>query len=137
MLKKIIMSIVSLFICASAITTIANAREIVQVPHWQKKVINVYIPKNDDQKTVSLLKSAFGSWQGVSAGNIKFQYVEKGPADIDITFIDSATESTGPITTTNISTSGNAIIKADIKVANNSKQYKNSSDSYISNIVGI
>ena len=135
MLKKIFISFITMFVIMFGFANISQSREIVQVPHWQKKVINVYIPKDGDQKTTSILKSAFAKWQSTSAGHISFKYVDKGPADIDIVFAETASSASGPISKTSVSTSGNAISKAEITIATGDKQYKKYSDNYISTVL--
>ena len=123
------------FFIILGIANTSQAREITQVPHWQKKVINVYIPKDGDKKTISMIKSAFAKWQSVSAGHISFTYVEKAPGDIDIIFKDAASSSSGPISKTSVVTSGNSITKAEITIATDDKQYKKYPDKYVSTIL--
>ena len=135
MLKKLIIAIVSLFICASAITTIANAREITPVPHWQKKEISVYIPDTKDKKTVSALKSAFSQWQSASVGHINFKYVKQGPADIDVIFSDKASGTASPYTNTSVKSDSNSISKSEIHIANENNEFKTLSNKYLSNIM--
>lgn len=135
MLKKIFISFITMFVITLGFANTSQSREITKVPHWEKKVINVYIPKNNDKKTVTMLKSAFGKWQGVSSGHISFKYVEEAPGDIDIIFADAASSSSGPISKTTVVKSGNTISKAEITIANSSKQYKESSDNYISTVL--
>lgn len=134
MLKKLFITVVSLFTIIFVSANIAPAREITPVPHWQKKDINVYIPESKDKKTVTAIKAAFSRWQSASAGHINFTYIDKGPADIDIIFSDSASGPAGPFTNTGVTTSGNTISKAEITIANNDSKYKSYSDSYISKV---
>ena len=134
MIKKIL-------ICFAAITTIfasaanyTQAREIVEMPHWEKAVINIYIPEKSDKKTVSILKRAFSQWQIASGGRINFEYVDKGPADIDVIFSESASGYASPISRTSITVSDHVISKAEISIASESKQYKNYNDKYLTNV---
>lgn len=134
MLKKLFISFITMFVLIFAFADTVQSREIVEVPHWQKKVINVYIPKDGDKKTASMLKSAFGQWQNACSGKISFKYTEKDTADINVIFADKASDSAGPFTKTSVSSSGNTISKAEITIASNSKDYKTYSDSYVSKV---
>lgn len=89
MLKKIFISAVSILTLLLSSLNIAPAREIVEVPHWQKKIVTVYIsPEGGDAKIRPMIKSSFAKWQGNSSGHIRFQYLTKpeDKADIVITF---------------------------------------------------
>ena len=134
MLKKLFISFITMFVLIFAFADTVQSREITEVPHWQKKVINVYIPKDGDKKAASMLKSAFGQWQSASSGKIRFKYVDENPADIDIVFAESASGSAGPFTKTSVTKNGNDISKAEITVATENKQYKTYPNSYVSKV---
>jgi hypothetical protein len=126
-MKKIITSILAIFTLLFAANTV-QSREITPVPHWQKSPIRVYVP-SDDAKTQSM-KRAFAKWQAKSYGKLKFRFVAKGPADIDVIFTESAAGST-PISSTSITYNENKISKAEIRIATKSKDFKKYSNDYV------
>ena len=132
MLKKYLISTIISFILLSSV---AIAREIKEVPHWKKSTVSVYIPKGENDNAANMLRSAFGRWQVESYGHLKFKYLEKGPADINIVFSDNASSSDTPIASTKITSSNNEITKAEISIATKNKDYKTFSNSYISKVM--
>lgn len=83
-----------------------------------KNTITVYIPK--DSKAESI-KRAFSKWQSELSGRIKFEFVSKGPADIDIVFVESLNGTDGSFGYSSVSTSGSKITKAEIQFATRGK----------------
>ena len=136
MLKRFIIGIIATFTVVTLGISYSQAREIVEVPHWQKSTITVYIPEDGDKKATSALKTAFGKWQGVSCGHIKFKYTddEKKPSDIKVSFSDSAAGDS-PITTASYKANGNTITEGEITIASESKDFKKYSNKYISNVM--
>ena len=126
-MKKIILSILAIFFILFGIIN-TPAREISEVPHWQTSPIKVYVP-SDDNKAPSM-RRAFAKWQAKSYGNLKFKFVAKGPADINVAFVEMASGST-PISNTSITYNGNSITKADIMIATKSKDFKKYSNDYV------
>lgn len=88
-------------------------------PHWQQNKITVYIPK--DSKSDSL-KRAFLKWQNEMSGKITFEFVTKGPANIDIIWSESVSGVDGNFGSSSITTSGNKITKAEITFATKGKK---------------
>lgn len=128
-MKKIFLSIIALFTLLLT-TNITKAREISEVPHWQKATISVYIPKQDDNNKSGSMKRAFARWQGVSSNRIHFRYVEKGPADIDVIWAENASGSS-PISSTSISANGNIITKAEVSIAVKNPNFSKYSNNYV------
>jgi hypothetical protein len=128
-MKKIVISIISLFSLLFLGYNV-QAREISEVPHWQKSTITVFIPKKDDKGKTASLKRAFARWQGASSNRIRFRYVEKGPADIDVIWTDSANGSS-PISSTSVSSSGTSINKAEIHLATKDPKFSQYSNNYV------
>ena len=128
-MKKIVISIISLFSLLFLGYNV-QAREISEVPHWQKSTITVFIPKKDDKGKTASLKRAFARWQGASSNRIRFRYVEKGPADIDVIWTDSANGSS-PISSTTVGNSGNSIKKAEIHIATKDPNFSKYSNNYV------
>lgn len=131
MIKKIITFMIILI--AASFSNV-YAREIEQRPHWEKQTISVYIPE-DNKSAASMMKSAFQRWQNVSAGHIKFNYLQQGPADIDVIFSDSASSADSPISNTTISSNGNSITKSEINIASENNSFKNLDRDYISKVM--
>ncbi len=128
MIKKFLTGLSIIFAFIMIFTTIGKVSAIeTNSPHWQKKPIKVYIPKDTYSAT---MKNAFLRWQEASAGNIKFSFVEKGPADIDVVFAENASGDT-PIATYSVSSEGNKITKAEIKIASKSPKFKKYTKNYI------
>lgn len=136
MFKKFITFIIAAFTVMITGINLSQAREIVEVPHWQKSTVVVYIPQDADKKVTAALRSAFGKWQAVSCGHIKFKYIDdvEKPSDIKVTFSNSA-NGDSPISSTKITTNGNAITGGSITIASESKEYKKLSNKYISNVM--
>ncbi len=141
MFKKIALGLILglLFVSVSnisgvqAATTIPSLQErkannISNAPHWLKKSINVYIPQ--DSRAASV-RRAFLSWQNVSAGNLRFNFVNNGPADIDIVFVDSVNGADGPLGECALKIQGKTITKAEIKFATKSANINKYSNDYI------
>ena len=126
-MKKIILSVLAIFSILFG-TISVQAREISDVPHWHTSPIKVYVPA-DDSKAPSM-RRAFAKWQAKSYGKLKFKFVAKGPADIDVAFTESASGST-PISSTSITYNDNKITKADIQIATKSKDFKKYSNDYV------
>ncbi len=132
MIKRIlsILGLIIGFLCiftsvALAMTPASELR--ATPPHWQKSTINVYIPKDTYAET---MKRAFQKWQAVSSNKIKFNYVEKGPADIDVAFLEKVSGDS-PIASYSTNISGNKITKAEIRIASKGKDIKKYSKNYI------
>lgn len=129
MMKKFLGIILIIFAFIFSFSSIAKAgTTTANAPHWQKPVINVYIPQ--DEKAASM-KRAFLKWQSVSDGKIKFKFVDKGPADIDILFAEKVNGSDGPIGSYSIKSQGKTITKAEITLATKSPQAKKYSNNLI------
>ena len=72
------------------------------------------------------MKHAFQKWQNSSYGKLKFNFVQKGPADIDVVFVEKVTGADGPIGEYKINIKNGFIDKAEIKIATRSKnKYSN------------
>ena len=132
MIKRIlsILGLIIGFLCiftsvALAMTPASELR--ATPPHWQKSTISVYIPKDTYAET---MKRAFQKWQAVSSNKIKFNYVEKGPADIDVAFLEKVSGDS-PIASYSTNISGNKITKAEIRIASKGKDIKKYSKNYI------
>ena len=130
MLKKLLLLnliILSLVLTFANVSQAANIKPLSQTgvnarsesPHWQKNTITVYIPK--DSKAESI-KRAFSKWQSELSGRIKFEFVSKGPADIDIVFVESLNGTDGSFGSSSVSTSGSKITKAEIQFATRGKK---------------
>lgn len=128
MIKKIL----SIFIIITAFiftfTNLAQATTLI-APHWQKSPITVYIPK-DDNRAITM-RHAFEKWQKESFGNLKFSFVDKGPADIDVVFTDNVDGSDGPIASYSLTIRGKSIERAEIKIATKGSEIKKYSKNYI------
>jgi len=128
MIKKLLTGLSIIFAFIMVFTTMGKVSAIESnSPHWQKTPIKVFIPKDTYSAT---MKNAFLKWQGVSGGKIKFSFVEKGPADIDVVFNENASGDT-PIATYSVSSEGNKITKAEIKIASKNPKFKKYSKNYI------
>lgn len=121
MIKNIIYTIVAIFTFVLTFGNFVQAREIVEVPHWKKSTITVYIPKDDTAKAkTTLTKNAFSAWSGASYGRLGFKYVEKGPADINIVFKDGEKL---PVCTHSIKTEDKIITGGELHIAKNTKPH--------------
>ena len=122
MIKKILVGLFSVFVFVMTWLNFANA-ETSTYPHWTKTPITVYIPK--DEKAITM-RHAFEKWQNLSYGKLKFQFMPKGPADIDVVFTDKVDGSDGPLGSHKITIKKGAITKAEIKMATKgNKKYTN------------
>lgn len=145
MFKKIALGLLLGVVLASSCVTISQAstnmpslqerknNRVSSAPHWDKTTINVYIPKDSKYNSV---RSAFGYWQSVSSGKLHFNFVNKGPADIDVVFLEKVSGIDGPLGECVVKQKDNKIIKAEIKLATkNSKINKYSNDYVYTTIV--
>jgi len=107
--------------------TFANATVVV-APHWEKSPIQVYIPKDTYSPQ---MQRAFQKWQNESFGKLKFKFVTKGPADIDVIFTDKVDGSDSPIASYSVTIQGKKITKAEIKFASQDPKLKKYSKNYI------
>lgn len=124
-MKKIIFGILAVFVFIFGLCNINKSFAYpVTGPHWNKSPINVYIP--NDAKAITM-KHAFQKWQNSSYGKLKFNFVQKGPADIDVVFVEKVTGADGPIGEYKINIKNGFIDKAEIKIATRSKN-KDSND---------
>lgn len=98
------------------------------VPHWNKTSINVYIPK--DARAASV-RRAFEYWQSVASGKLHFNFVNKGPADIDVVFLEKVSGVDGPLGECVVNIKNNQIEKAEIKLATKSPNINKYSNNYI------
>lgn len=122
MIKKILVGLFSLFVFVMTFVNFANA-ETKTYPHWTKSPITVYIPKDEKAQT---MRHAFEKWQSMSAGKLKFQFVAKGPADIDVAFVEKVDGSDGPLGSNKITIKKGMITKAEIRMATKgNKKYSN------------
>ena len=129
MMKKIILCLAILFAFVyTFFNSIAQAIAI-EAPHWQKSPISVYIP-TDDAKSITM-KHAFERWQRDSFGKLKFSFVSKTPADIEVAFTEKVDGSDGPIGAYNLTIRGEEIRKAEIQIATKSPNIKKYSKDYI------
>jgi len=126
-MKKIfaIFIIITGFICAFKISAQAALQEM---PHWVKSPITVYIPQDTYKQT---MRHAFERWQSNSYGMLKFSFVDKGPADIDVVFTDKVDGSDGPVGTYSITIKNKEIVKAEIQIATKGEAVKKYSKNYI------
>ena len=113
MIKKILVGLFSVFVFVMTWLNFANA-ETSTYPHWTKTPITVYIPKDENAIT---MKHAFEKWQNMSFGKLKFQFMPKGPADIDVIFVDKVDGSDGPLGSNKLTVKKGIITKAEIKIA--------------------
>lgn len=134
MIKKMILGLIAAFTMTSIGFNYVSAREIVEVPHWQKSTITIYIPKDGNKKATGSLRSAFSKWQSVSCGNLKFKYVDEGPADINVVFTENA-NGDSPYTSTKIRSDGTAIKEAEINIASEKEGYNKLPAKYVSNVM--
>ena len=138
MLKKIFISAVSILTLLLSSLNIAPAREIVEVPHWKKKIITVYIsPEGGDAKIRPMIKSSFSRWQGNSSGHIMFQYPTdpKVPADIFVIFPTKDAPVQGGLTSVNLNIKNNEISEVKYYINTDSDTYKKSSGTYLSKVL--
>lgn len=126
MIKKALFGIIAILITFIGLSAFASTTSTATFPHWQKSPINVYIPK--DEKADSM-RRAFSKWQGESGGNLKFNYVEKGPADIDVVFTDQI--SGNHAGSHSVKVSGMKITKAEIKILTKGQKAKKYSHNLI------
>lgn len=132
-MKKFLLGIVAIFLFVFAFANISNAAATntskrVEVPHWKKSPINVFIP---DETGKASMRSAFNNWSGKSNGKIQFAYTTKEKADIIVEFTKNTDGLESKLGGYSISTNGNAIVKANIKIATKSKLAKKYSKDYI------
>jgi len=127
MIKKFFSIIIVMFAFIIAFATNANAASS-NTPRWEKSPIKVYIP---DDTNSGIVHNAFNTWQNQSYGKLKFTYVKKGPADIDIVYIDKINTSDSPIASYVTKTKGSAITKAEIKIATKNPAFKKYSKRYV------
>lgn len=97
-------------------------------PHWGKSSISVYIPKDARSGSV---RRAFEYWQSVTYGKLHFNFVNKGPADIDVVFLEKVSGVDGPLGECVVKLKNNQITKAEIKLATKSSKINNYSNDYI------
>ena len=139
MLKKILLGLFIISTLSLSLLNISQAASIqsppvrkadlyATYPHWKTGNITVYIP--NDPKAGGM-RRAFERWQNISAGNLKFSFVSKGPANIDVVFTDNVSGSDGSISEYKLTKKGNVINKAEIKIATKGKKAKNYSNNYI------
>lgn len=125
MIKKALFGIIAIFVTFLGLSAFASTPTNATFPHWQKSPITVYIPK--DEKSASM-RHAFSKWQGESGGNLRFNFVEKGPADIDVVFTDQVSGNDGPIGSYSVSINGMRITKGEIRIltkGQKAKKYSN------------
>lgn len=105
-----------------------KANNISNAPHWAKTSINVYIPK--DARAASV-RRAFEYWQSVTSGKLRFNFVNRGPANIDVVFVEKVSGIDGPLGECLIKKENNTIIKAEIRLATKNQKINNYSKDYI------
>jgi predicted Zn-dependent protease len=137
MIKKFLLGIIAVFVFVFAFANVSQAASQkyskgMNVPHWQKKTITVYVPQ--DAKAQSM-KNAFSKWSSASNGKLSFTYTsnekEKDKADIIINFTDKTEGLETKLGGYSLSTSGNQIKKGTITIASKSKLAKKYSNDYI------
>lgn len=122
MMKKILSLLFLIFAFLFNFSTV-QAETFISGPHWNKSLITVYIPK--DARAMSM-RRAFEKWQNVTNGSLKFQFVNKGPANIDVVFTEKVDGNDGPLGSYKLTTKGNYITKAEIKMGTRgNKKYSN------------
>ena len=122
-MKKLLLIICFIF----TIFLSANASTIIVAPHWNKETISVYIPK-DNKKSITM-KHAFQKWENNSYDKLKFNYVEKKPADIEVEFSETAMTNDTPISGYSVTLQNNEIKNAKIDIS--TKNIKNYSNDYV------
>ncbi len=127
MLKKIL-SIFLIILGIAVIFSGSAKAATIDAPHWQKSPIDVYIPEDTRQ---GAMRRAFERWQNNSFGKLKFNFVEHGPADIDVVFTDKVDGSDSPIASYNVTIQGMKIVKAEIQIATQGSEIKKYSKNYI------
>lgn len=91
---------------------------------WAKNNLTVYIPKDNNYS--GMMQRAFQKWQDKSFKQLSFSYVEKKPADIEVTFPEKI-EGTdaGDIGEYSLTIQGGSIVKAEIYIVPDGKKYSN------------
>ncbi len=84
-------------------------------PNWVKDTISVYIPADDNYSLMML--HAFQAWQNKSYGQLKFEFSDKKPADIEVSFKDKTDGTDGDLGSYTLIIQGGAITKAEIIIA--------------------
>jgi hypothetical protein len=119
-MKKFI-ALVLFFLCACINLFVSSLAGVVDYPHWELKTIPVYI--QTDTYT-SDMRNAFKTWQNETGGRVKFVFVAKEAAKVEVSFVDKVDGSDGPFGAYSVSKSGNVITSAKIKLATKgSKKY--------------
>nr|QGT49714.1 hypothetical protein Melaina855_1010 [uncultured Candidatus Melainabacteria bacterium] len=128
MIKKVLFGIIAVSVIFFGLKAVASTPSNATFPHWQKSPINVYIPK--DAKAASMQR-AFSKWQNESGSNLKFNFVEKGPADIDVIFAEQVDGNDGPVGSYSVKISGQKITKAEIKILTKGQKAKKYSNNLV------
>lgn len=119
MIKRFLTGVLLVFLFAITVFNCSNA-ETSSSPYWKKTTINVYIPKNSKALT---MQHAFEKWQNMSAGKLKFKFVQKGPADIDVVFSEKVSGSDGQqLGDYKLTVKNGYITKAEIRMATEGKK---------------
>lgn len=84
-------------------------------PKWGKETLSVYIPQNGDYSHMML--HAFQEWQNKCYGQLKFDFTDKKPADIEVDFKDKTDGTDGDIGSYTMTIQGGAISKVEIIIA--------------------
>ena len=133
MIKKILLGFLAIFVAVFAICNVGYAASKkytkgYDVPKWKKSQISVYIPAKDEY--VPLVRKGFQKWQDVSCGNLKFNYVEKQPADIEVNFVKQKGTDT-ELGSYSVQIINNEIKKAYISLSTKSPEISKYSKSYV------
>ena len=133
-MKKFLLGIVAIFLCVFALVNISyaastNTSKKSDMPHWQKKPIQVFIPSDTN---ATQMRNAFAKWQAASGNRIVFQYTTtKEKADVVVNFIDKTDGLESDLGGYSTTIEGNKITKAQINIATKSKLAKKKSPNYI------
>lgn len=130
MIKKAIIGLLAVFsfLAVFAATSFAVQPKELQRPHWDKREITVYIPRDSHNAQMT---RAFAYWQRSLFNVVKFKYVKEEPANIVVKFSNRTNDSDVKLGSYNITTSGNTISKAEITIDTKSPEAKKVSNDYM------
>lgn len=128
MIKKFLSIIFIIFVFIFGFSNGVEASTTTIAPHWKKSKITVYIPQ--DTKSQSM-RRAFSTWQSSINNKLTFEFVNEGPADIDVVFSENVSGADGPIGSYSVSIQGQEITKAEITIASKSPDFKKYSNNLV------
>lgn len=89
---------------------------------WAKNTLTVYIPADNDYS--GMMQRAFQKWQDKSYGQLKFSFITKTPADIEVDFPEKTNGTdVGDLGEYAVTIKGGSISKAEIFIVPNPKKY--------------